>query len=67
MERMVDGRPCCAMIQKIMSPPHVLRARAEIRRWIALQDKEWGDTLAVHRNIREAERLEEQARATEGG
>jgi hypothetical protein len=55
------------MIQKIMSPPHVLRARAEIRRWIALQDKEWGDTLAVHRNIREAERLEEQARATEGG
>lgn len=42
MELMHDGRPCPEYIQKILSRPSVLRARATIRRSIAAQDSEWG-------------------------
>lgn len=65
MELMHDGQPCPEYIQKMMNTPGVLRARAEVRRWIAGQDRTWGDTWATHRNLGEAQRLEEAARAAE--
>lgn len=65
-ETMHDGRPCPEFIQRMMSKPGVLRARAEIRRVIAAQDLLWHDSWAMHRNLNEAQRLEEAARATEG-
>jgi hypothetical protein len=49
-----------------MNTPGALRARAEVRRVIAGQDMTWGDTWATHRNLAEAQRLEEAARAAEG-
>lgn len=61
MELMHDGKPCPEFIQKMMSLPGVLRARAAIRRVIAEQDRTWGDTWAEHRNLAEAQRLEEAA------
>lgn len=66
MELMQDGNPCPDFIQRMMSQPGVLRARAAIRRAIADQDRAWGDTLAEHRNRAEAQRLEEAARAAQG-
>lgn len=51
---------------EIMRRPSVLRARAAIRREIATQDAAVGDTLAAHRNIVEATRLEGEAYALEG-
>jgi hypothetical protein len=65
MELMHDGRPCPEFIQRLMTTPGALRARAEIRRSIAAQDITWGDTWATHRNLAEAQRLEEAARAAE--
>lgn len=58
MELMHNGQPCPEFIQHMMSRPGVLRARATIRRSIAVQDRERGDTLAEHRNLAEAQRLE---------
>lgn len=66
MEMMHDGRPCPDYIQRVMSRPGVLRARAQIRRAIAAQDVIWHDSWAMHRNLNEAQRLEEAARAAEG-
>lgn len=66
MEIMHDGQPCPEFIQRMMSKPGVLRARATVRRSIAEQDRAWGDTWAEHRNLSEAQRLEEAAYAAQG-
>ena len=66
METMHDGRPCPDYIQKMMNTPGALRARAEVRRWIAGQDSTWGDTHAVWRNVQVAEDYEARARAQGG-
>jgi hypothetical protein len=58
MELRHNGQPCPEFIQRMMSRPGVLRARAAVRRSIAEQDRAWGDTLAEHRNLAEAQRLE---------
>jgi len=58
MELMNNGQPCPEFIQRLMTIPGVLRARAAVRRAIAEQDRSWGDTLAEHRNLAEAQRLE---------
>jgi hypothetical protein len=50
----------------IMSRPSVLRARAAVRRDIAAQDTQAGDTWALRRNLAEASRLEGEAYAIEG-
>jgi hypothetical protein len=63
---MHDGQPCPEYIQKMMNLPGVLRARAEIRRVIAGQDRTWGDTWATQRNIMIAEQYEARARAQGG-
>ena len=64
-EVMHDGRPCPDYIQRIMNSPQVLRARADVRRQIADQDRQWGDTLAEWRNRQVAQ--EYDRRATQGG
>ncbi len=48
----------------MLTSPATLRARAEIRRQIAQQDRALGDTLAEHRNRDVAHRME--ARAARG-
>jgi hypothetical protein len=53
-------------ILDIMGRPSVLRARAAVRRDIALQDAQVGDTWAYRRNLAEASRLEGEAYASEG-
>lgn len=50
----------------IMALPRVLRARAAIRKEIAVQDAQVGDTWAYQRNMAEASRLEGEAYAIEG-
>lgn len=66
MERTVQGEPVPPYLQSMMNRPSVLRARAAVRREIAAQDAQVGDTWALHRNIAEACRLEGEAYATEG-
>lgn len=66
MELMHDGQQCPDFIQRMMKTPGALRARAAIRRVIAKQDRAWGDTWAEHRNLAEAQRLEEAAYAAQG-
>jgi hypothetical protein len=66
-ELMNNGQPCPDYVQKILSGPGALRARAAIRRQIADQDQAWGDTLAAWRNLQIAETLEARAREIEGG
>ena len=66
MEKMHDGRPCPDYIQQILGSPGALRARAEIRKEIALQDRQWGDTLAEWRNLHAAADLKARAE-TSGG
>jgi len=66
VELMHDGQPCPEYLQKMMNLPGVLRARAEVRRWIADQDRAWGDTHAVWRNVQVAEEYEARARAQGG-
>lgn len=65
MEIRQDGTPCPDYVQKILGSPGALRARAEVRRTIAEQDRAWGDTLAEHRNRAAAQEYER--RAAEGG
>lgn len=65
IETMHDGRPCPDYIQRLMGTSQALRARAEIRRQIAAQDHQWGDTYAEWRNWKVAQ--EYDARATQGG
>lgn len=65
MEFMHNGQPCPEFIQRILNTPGSLRARAAIRRTIAGQDRAEGDTLAEHRNLAEAQRLEGAANEAE--
>ena len=65
MELMQDGTPCPDFVQQILSSPASLRARAEVRRAIAEQDRAQGDTLAEHRNRQAAQEYER--RAAQGG
>jgi hypothetical protein len=61
MDQDIQGRPWEPHIQKIMMNPASLRARAEIRRIIAEQDRVLGDTWAYNTNTAEAQRLEGKA------
>lgn len=65
IEIMHDGRPCPDYIQRMLNTPLALRARAEIRRQVADQDRQWGDTLAEWRNRAVAQDLDR--RAAQGG
>lgn len=57
------GRPWPPYLVELMNRPGVLRGRAHIRRAMAAQDRQWGDTLAEHQNLAEAQRLEGKANA----
>lgn len=61
MEIMQDGTPCPEYVQKILGNPASFRARAEVRRAIAAQDRAWGDTLAEWRNLQIAQEYDRAA------
>jgi hypothetical protein len=59
-EFMCNGEPCHPFIQRIMNTPTALRARAEIRRAFAFQDRRDGDSVAYDRNMEAARKLDDK-------
>lgn len=55
------GRAVPEPAQSILTSPEALRARAQVRVWIAAQDLERGDQEAYDRNTAEAGRLLSEA------